>query len=897
MSATEEQILEWIEEAGGLKSDPVRLAQVVSMAARVDWALLRRARLELLPGVDPGAEADLWAGPLVHSRGPDGFVLRAEVARWLQEKLAGDGDEQTRLEAAGALMLREHEHLPPALRLEERLTYWGLSRRYDEATLARELGQVVQALLDPGRRPLTVWVERALDRMPDRVQHLAPALVLREAVLWWSDIGSRTRSDTPASPMRDVWSRLIARRSDTPRPFLLRLAGGVFEIAPKKQGEIPSTAGPLPVEVAAPDTDPLFIEVGWTEGDERRIARIFPRDGDPVRLRVGTNIEVRFADGTGFAVQAAEPSSAVEAGPVHLRVEAPEVVRPGEAFLVRVLVTPAEEPPIVQKAMPGRRPRRPGIEGTVRLAGSDLDVHEAEVAFVWEGEAVALNFEVHVPADASPRTTALHVEVKIGGVVMAQRGHTLTVARAAKEPGSAETFRTAYAAYAAEDRERVLDRIAALRSIAGLDLFLDAPSVRTGENWQHVIRKEIEARDLFILFWSRNAGKSSWVEWEWRTALEVKGRDAIRPIALDPLREAPPPRELAGLHFEDAFSQAGARSHARLSARVSGRLQGVGFRLFVQRQAKELGLSGRANNEADGSVRVEAEGPRDALERLLEAVRRGPPGTLVEHVEVTWLETGDANGGFSVEEPPRTDLPQTWENGLGMRFVLIPAGTFQMGSDAKEASGGEQPVHSVTISRPFYLGVHVVRQRDWKAVMGSEPWKRAQYVEEGDDYPAVYVSWEDAQAFIEKLNAGDAESRYRLPTEAEWEYACRAGSSAAYSFGEDPAALRDYAWYDKNAWDVGERYAHRVGQKRWNGWGLYDMHGNVWEWVSDWYASEYYRDSPSVDPPGPETGSDRVSRGGSWSFPAGGARSAYRGGGSPGYRGVGLGFRLVRMAL
>src|SRR5262245_59644489 len=126
MSIADEDVQELIEGAGGASSDAVRLAEVLSMAAQVGWALMRCARLELLPDMGPAAEADLWAGPLIHSRGPDGFVLRADAATWLQEHLAGESEPQTRLKRAGELMLQEHQYLPPVVRLEERLTFWGL---------------------------------------------------------------------------------------------------------------------------------------------------------------------------------------------------------------------------------------------------------------------------------------------------------------------------------------------------------------------------------------------------------------------------------------------------------------------------------------------------------------------------------------------------------------------------------------------------------------------------------------------------------------------------------------------------------------------------------------------------------------------------------------------------
>ncbi len=242
--------------------------------------------------------------------------------------------------------------------------------------------------------------------------------------------------------------------------------------------------------------------------------------------------------------------------------------------------------------------------------------------------------------------------------------------------------------------------------------------------------------------------------------------------------------------------------------------------------------------------------------------------------------------------PAQAALPQTCKNDLGMEFALIPAGRFDMGSNVDRI---EAPVHTVTISEPFYLGVYVVTQEQWIKVMGTtprlEPWG-IDNVREGKDYPAVYVSWRDVQAFINKLNARDENSFYRLPSEAEWEYACRAGSRGAYYFGSNMHKLKAYAWYNKNTWDVGEPYAHRVGQKKPNRFGLYDMHGNVWEWVEDWYGR--YTRGAVTDPKGPETGRSKVFRGGGFHSIAEEMRSASRVGDHPDLRTYYVGFRLVK---
>lgn len=237
--------------------------------------------------------------------------------------------------------------------------------------------------------------------------------------------------------------------------------------------------------------------------------------------------------------------------------------------------------------------------------------------------------------------------------------------------------------------------------------------------------------------------------------------------------------------------------------------------------------------------------------------------------------------------------------GVNMAFVWIEPGVFQMGSpDTEEGRwGNEGPLHEVEISRGFWLGKYEVTQGQWEAVMGTTPWSGEAYVRSNPSHPAVYISWEDVQAFITKLNDAAGSEVYRLPTEAEWEYACRAGTLTRWSFGDDESQLTHYAWYSDNAWDAGEEYAHAVGQKKPNAWGLYDMHGNVWEWVQDWYDDAYYNSSPRVDPLGPDTGSYRVIRGGDFEYIARIARSARRGNGSPGGRYFDIGVRLLRINL
>ena len=210
------------------------------------------------------------------------------------------------------------------------------------------------------------------------------------------------------------------------------------------------------------------------------------------------------------------------------------------------------------------------------------------------------------------------------------------------------------------------------------------------------------------------------------------------------------------------------------------------------------------------------------------------------------------------------------DNSLKLTLVWISPGDFAMGSpkDEKDRSDNENQVQ-VTLTKGFWLGQHEVTQSAWQRVTQTTPWSGKDYVKEGDDYPATYVGWDDAMRFCEKLTeqehgAGRLPSdwRYTLPTEAQWEYACRGGTKSRFSFDDDESDLREYAWFDKNGADASEKYAHLVGQKKANPWGLFDMHGNVWEWCCDWYAKEL---TGGTDPQGPPwKGSYRVLRGGCW---------------------------------
>ena len=268
--------------------------------------------------------------------------------------------------------------------------------------------------------------------------------------------------------------------------------------------------------------------------------------------------------------------------------------------------------------------------------------------------------------------------------------------------------------------------------------------------------------------------------------------------------------------------------------------------------------------------------------------------TLGYGSETESTKTPDAAAVKKHMTPAQLKLGDPVVNKVGMLLVPIPAGEFQMGSLDSDlaASRPEKPQHQVKITKPFYLSVYDVTQQQYEKVMGVRPWKSQDFVQEGPDYPATYVNHDDAVEFCRKLSEREG-VEYRLPTEAQWEYACRAGTTTVYSFGDDASKLGEYAWYDENASDIGERYAHRVGQKLPNPWGLYDMHGNVWEWCQDWHAS-YGSEKIVSDPIGPAQGRSRLLRGGSFFNRSSNVRSASRYNTQPSNRDDGGGFRPSR---
>jgi formylglycine-generating enzyme required for sulfatase activity len=380
--------------------------------------------------------------------------------------------------------------------------------------------------------------------------------------------------------------------------------------------------------------------------------------------------------------------------------------------------------------------------------------------------------------------------------------------------------------YVSEDRERVRPLIEALTQ-TGWSVFWDR-SLPAGRSWQEVLEEELGTVRSLVVVWSKNSIKRKWVIEEAEGG--IRKRLPIFPVLLD--RVLPPVR-------------------------------------FRSMQTVNLSAWDGATNSF-------------AFQNLVRNIRRtlGKPAEL----KLTKPTTKEIREPDLIELEPLS--AKRFTNSLGMHFVLMPAGTFMMGSGIEaEVDEDEQPQHQVTFSHPFYLQTTPVTQGQWHQVMDENP---SFFRECGEDCPVENVSWDEVQEFIEKLNRMEGTDQYRLPTEAEWEYACRAGSTGSFCFGDKEAELGIYAWYEDNS--QGSPYP--VGRLKPNAWGLYDMHGNVYEWCQDWYGK--YPTGPVTDPNGPFSGEYRVLRGGAWNGDADDLRSAYRLRFSPGYRYGHVGFRVAR---
>ena len=482
-----------------------------------------------------------------------------------------------------------------------------------------------------------------------------------------------------------------------------------------------------------------------------------------------------------------------------------------------------------------------------------------------------------------------------------------------------------FISYARKDLERVRPLVSAIEG-AGYSVFWDRKTP-AGMTWRQFIGKALDEAKSVIVVWSESSITSDWVLEE---ADDGKERGILIPVQLDDVR---PPLGFRSVQHENLREWDGDPEHSRAKnlLRSIAMITGVTPKIqttFLNEKKSEAppksSTQTNANRDASlpeapisylGNLAEQVDTPAilsyEQQKALLLNIERAMHEDSVAEPAVILLRkfskrsdlfasiaegidslsnfnaTGSASIPSSLEatdekHAQRTNAPQSFTNSLGMKFVLVLAGTFQMGSDEVDR---EQPVHQVTIRKPFYMQTTQVTQGQWKKVMGKNP---SNFQNSGDDFPVEMVSWDDIKQFLVNLNEKE-DVEYRLPSEAEWEFAARSGGKdQTYAGGEN---LDELGWYDKNS---GGR-THPVAQKKPNSLGIYDMSGNVDEWVEDdWHAN--YNGAPDdgsawIDK---SRGTDRVVRGGSWDYGAGRCRSATRYFFEPGDRYYYLGFRLSR---
>jgi formylglycine-generating enzyme required for sulfatase activity len=430
-----------------------------------------------------------------------------------------------------------------------------------------------------------------------------------------------------------------------------------------------------------------------------------------------------------------------------------------------------------------------------------------------------------------------------------------------------------FISYASEDRDRVVPIVKALEE-EGWSTFWDWKSIPVGKTWREFIYEGLEAARCILVLWSTISitKRKRWVLEEADYGFE---HAKYIPALIDDVR---PPIGFGQIQAANLINWTGDIYNFEFKKLVHAIESILGPSPRHLREAEQVTENERKRKQEEERKRSKAE---EETERTIIAqaeLKIKAPKTVPKQPKAT-------------EEPSLTpfrtpDPQQKITNSIGMEFVLIPAGSFTMGSNI--GGSAERPPHKVEISHPFYLQTTEASQGQWKIVMkGDNP---SSFDKCGDDCPVEKVNWEDVQLFIRELNKKENTKDYRLPSEAEWEYACRAGMDTEYSFGEDDSELCEYAWYNDNS----TASTHRVATRKHNPWFLYDMHGNVLEWVEDdWHSS--YKKAPNdgsawIDKP---RGHSRVMRGGYWGSGARDCRSAARGGDFPADRLPHVGFRLA----
>ena len=400
-----------------------------------------------------------------------------------------------------------------------------------------------------------------------------------------------------------------------------------------------------------------------------------------------------------------------------------------------------------------------------------------------------------------------------------------------------------FISYSSKDRARAKVLAGALER-QGWSVWWDR-RIPPGKQFSQVIKEAMDEAKCIIVLWSKESVKSDWVQNE---ASEGARRKILVPMLIDDVEI---PFEFRRIQSARLVDWEGRSPHPEFDTLLEALCAILGQPLLPQ-------ASEPIPDEQQPGLETEKAWSKSRMAKVLGAICIVTLITIIS-IGVFFNKERDRPPVDKPQGVPAKKLaPEPTEednivtNSIGMKLVYIPAGSFMMGSG---------PQHQVRISEVFWMGQTEVTQGQYKSAMNAQPWSGEDDVQESNNNPAVYVSWHDAVEFCRKLSQREGKT-YRLPTEAEWEYACRAGTTTRFSFGDSDSSLGDYAWFDDNAKNVKEEYAHSVGQKKPNPWGLYDMHGNVMEWCSDWYGE--YTSGSSVDPQGPSSGSSRVLRGGSW---------------------------------
>jgi len=501
-----------------------------------------------------------------------------------------------------------------------------------------------------------------------------------------------------------------------------------------------------------------------------------------------------------------------------------------------------------------------------------------------------------------------------------------------------------FISYASEDQARVEPLAKALED-QGWGVFWDF-TIPVGKTWRQVITEALDAAKCAVVIWSNTSINSEWVQEE---AEEAQERQILVPAMIDKVK---PPLGFRRVQAARLMKWTGESNHPefekllesieailgpsplkvkeakqkraeeerrlkqeeerkrrdeeqrkseeerqrleeekQLLAEQKRKFEEEQKRIEAERKAEEE----RKQNEAEAKRKaVEEKRRKEKEKQKREAFKHKLPKPKLNEPTVSTPKPSK----IKISEK-RESIPDKREftNRIGMKFVYIPSGRFTMGCRISSEElvhkygfeaglfKDERPLHSVEISKPFYLQTTETTQGQWESIMARNP---SRFKDCGDECPVESVSWNDVQKFISGLNKIEGTNEYRLPTEAEWEYACRARTTTVFSFGDEEDKLDEYAWY----WGNSEGQTHPVGQKKANAWGLYDMHGNVYEGCQDWYGD--YQSGSVTDPKGPSEGEGRVFRGGSWSRDVWGLRSAIRDWTFPDDCSHDLGFRVAK---